>query len=177
MTRLSLIATPYAKAVFEYAKQAGVLADWQLFLNVAANVAQQADAIQFLHNPRFERDQKLSFMQDVIKPQSAEQQNFLHLLSEYQRFDAFPEIAAQYNQMLEDDKKMAKVKITSAFELSDKEREKLIKALGIRLQQAIMPEFVVDQGLMGGCVIQAGDFVIDGSVRSKIQRMKQSLND
>lgn len=177
MTRLSLIAAPYAKAVFEYAKQAGVLADWQSFLNVAASVVQQNDAVKFLHNPRFERDQKLSFMRDVIKPQSTEQNNFLHLLSEYQRFDAFPEIAAQYNQMLEDDKKMVKVKITSAFQLSDIEREKLIKALGIRMQQAVMPEFVVDEHLMGGCVIQAGDFVIDGSVRSKIERMKQSLND
>jgi F-type H+-transporting ATPase subunit delta len=54
-------------------------------------------------------------------------------------------------------------------------QEKLKKSLEIRLQREVVMNFELDKNLLGGAIIRAGDWVVDGSVRSKLEKLKQAV--
>ena len=68
------------------------------------------------------------------------------------------------------------VEVTSAFEMSDEDGNKLSEALKKRLQREISLTATVDHSLIGGIVVRTEDTVIDNSVRGKLDRLAQVLN-
>ena len=75
----------------------------------------------------------------------------------------------------EDYEKIMDVQVVSAIELNDSYQEKLINKLTLRLKRRVSLQCEVDPSLLGGAIVRAGDMVIDGSVRSKLNRLLESL--
>ena len=103
-------------------------------------------------------------------------QNFIRLLAENKRLVLLPEIAALYEILKANQEKSVDVEITTAFEISSDIAEKLANSLRSRLEREINLATKVDQSLLGGAVIRAGDTVIDSSVRGKLTKLAESIN-
>ena len=171
-------ARPYAKALFELALEQQQLTAWSKALSLLAEVAEQAPLKKLYNHPRLSQKCLAELFYDIAKTNittPAEIRNLLLLLAHYQRLQILPTIAVLFEQDRAQLEKTLQISVTSAFPLQTKLRDRLQQVLEIRLQRAIKMEFEIDKKLLGGAIIRAGDLVIDGSVRSKLEKLKQAV--
>jgi len=179
------IARPYARAAFELASDKGDLAAWSQALTAAKSVLADGQAVRFLARPALTDDQKLDFLTDLFKSAGgktsilagAHEQgnNFLRLLLEYGRIAAMPEIAEHFEVLKADIENSVDVTVTSAAPMSAAQQKAVAAALAERFGRAVHLETAVDETLIGGAVIRAGDVVIDGSLRSRLEGLSNAL--
>jgi F-type H+-transporting ATPase subunit delta len=173
---LTTIARPYANAAFEYALKGQALAAWEVMLRSGATMAEQDNVLFLLSSPQISSSQLADLFSDVLaKVLDPEQANFLRLLAENKRLSLLPEIASLFVSYRAEHEKTMNVQVVSAIELSDNYKEKIIEKLNVRLKRRVSLHCEVDPSLLGGAVIRAGDMVIDGSVRGKLNRLFESL--
>jgi F-type H+-transporting ATPase subunit delta len=101
--------------------------------------------------------------------------NFLSTLAQNRRLGVLPEVAAHYEELRAEIENVADVHVTSAVELNDAQREQLSLALRRRLKRQVRLHCAVDAALIGGAVVRAGDFVIDGSLRGRLERFMNAV--
>ena len=86
-----------------------------------------------------------------------------------------PEIAGLYEELRAEAERVVKATVTSATELPAGELDKITVALRKRFGREVEVETAIDESLIGGAVIDAGDVVIDGSLKGKLERMQSAL--
>jgi F-type H+-transporting ATPase subunit delta len=172
------IARPYARAAFSVAlDDASGLASWSHMLNLLSAAVIMAPVRQALDNPRLTTAQEATLLLEIMGEELSEQgKNFVSVLAEYGRITLLPTICELYELMKAHHEKTMDVSLTSAFELSDEDTEKLATALKKRLQRDIHFTAAVDKTLLGGVIIRTEDTVIDNSVRGKLQKLAQVLS-
>ena len=102
--------------------------------------------------------------------------NFLGLLFDNRRLPLLPEIAGLYDELRFEAERVVKARVTSAVALPAGELETIKAALKRRFGRDVEVETAVDAGLIGGAVIDAGDVVIDGSLKGKLGRLETALS-
>ncbi len=170
------LARPYAKAAFEYALQANELAQWSNMLHYAAFIVQNEHIKPLLMHPKVTQAQLAEFilaMGGSVFNQQA--QNFIHFVATQRRVSALPGIFNLYEQYRAEQEQVVTAEVTSAFPLDAQTQAKMTDALAKRLQCKIKLQCEVDNHLLGGAIIKVADFVIDGSVRSKLATMASTL--
>jgi len=184
MADFSTIARPYAKALFDIASVAGTLAEWSAALSAAADVVGDDEARSFLARPDLLAKQRAQFLQSVCSSMddaealaSAEGRNLLRLLAENDRLTALAEISAQFDGLKTQAENKIKVTLVSASEVNSESAEKIQQTLQQRLGRAVELSLEVDAALLGGAIVRAEDMVIDGSVKSRLQRLAETLVD
>lgn len=176
MSAYTTIARPYAKAAFEYAAEKNAIANWGMFFQRLAFIVKDDRVKTLLQDPRVDIKAKLDFLTDLAGADiNQDQKNFLSVLAKYNRLLSMPALAKLYDTFAKTHEGMVDVTVTSAFALNDMEKENLQKALEIRLGKHIAMTLYEDNTLVGGAVIRAGDFVIDGSTRGKLKRLRKLL--
>ncbi len=177
MDNLTTLARPYAVAAFEYALSQDILMPWQLFLQKAAEMAKQKDILKWLTHPFITKSQLLGLFEELLQPYliNLQQNNFLKILAENKRLILFPAIANLFAELKAQHEKIVDVNIISAVPLQENYQQKIAASLTKRLQRQIELTYEVDPSLLGGAIIRAGDLVIDGSVRGKLNRLLDSL--
>jgi F-type H+-transporting ATPase subunit delta len=169
------MARPYARAAFELARDAGQLPAWGDKLAFAAAVAEHPDVRGVIGNPRYGADAlKAIFMPEGESADSAFAA-FVGMLVDNRRLALLPEIAAGYAALRREHERVLKVVVRAAVPLDAPQANAIRTALTKRFDRAIEMETVVDPGVIGGAVIDAGEIVIDGSVRGRLQRLAQAL--
>lgn len=177
MAELTTVARPYAKAAFEYSLEKGCLADWSLMLGYAAAVACDDTMQSVLTKPQLTAEQKAeAFISVCAEKLDDAGKNFIRQLADNHRLEAMPAIYILFEHYLAEQQKSLDVNVTSAYALSDAEVEKLAASLKQRFSREINMQASVDESLIGGVVIRAGDIVIDGSVRGKLAKLTHALN-
>lgn len=170
--QLTTLARPYALAAFENALAHEDLASWGNMLQSAAMIAENPAIAKLFNSPHVAPEQLSDLFCDILsKLLDTEKKNFIHLLAEYQRLEALPEIAELFHKYKADYEKTMDVQLTSAIPLEEEYRQKFTDALTRRLKRKIALECTVDPTLLGGAIIRAGDLVIDGSIRGKLNRL------
>jgi F-type H+-transporting ATPase subunit delta len=101
--------------------------------------------------------------------------NFIRTLAEHDRLPLIPVIAELYEQHKAEHDRSIVVEVESAFELSDDQQKTLATALTKRLDRTVTPHVTINPALIGGVLIRAGDLVIDGSVRGKLDKLAEAL--
>jgi len=101
--------------------------------------------------------------------------DMLKLLVEKSRIALLKKIIEDYEELYYEHKKITKVNVTSAYELSDSEREDLKSSLEDLLKQSVVLYIKIDKSLIGGLFIKAKDIIIDASVKGKLEKMKSNL--
>jgi F-type H+-transporting ATPase subunit delta len=96
-------------------------------------------------------------------------------LLENRRTGVLPEIAEHFEALKAEVENMVDVVVTSANPISDKQKETIGKALRERLGRDVSIETEIDEKLIGGAVIKAGDVVIDGSLRARLEGLANAL--
>ena len=173
MSQALTLARPYARAAFGLARDAGALAAWSDALGFAARVAADPRAATLLGHPRLGRDDAVA----LLAPDGAQAAvvDFLGLLFDNRRLPLLPEIAGLYDELRLESERVVKAKVTSATALPAGELDSIKAALKKRFGREVEVETAVDESLIGGAVIDAGDVVIDGSLRGKLERLRTVL--
>jgi F-type H+-transporting ATPase subunit delta len=85
------------------------------------------------------------------------------------------EISAQFEVFRCEEEKTIDVEVTAAAELDDAQKQRLAESLQKRLGRSVRLHVTLDESLLGGAVVKAGDLVIDGSVRTRLSQLAQSI--
>ena len=174
MAEITTIARPYARAAFSLAREHGRLAQWSSQLGFAALAVSEPAVHAVLGDPRLDAQ---SLVDVLLPPGEADPmfRQFVSVLAEGRRLEVLPEIAGLFDALRAEDEHVVKATITSASALSETELAKLRDALRKRFGREVEVTAAVDASLIGGAVIDAGDVVIDGSLRTKLARLGAAL--
>ena len=176
MAERATIARPYAKAAFEYARDAKALPEWSQGLRAAAEIVADPRVAPLTKSPQWSAADLVSLITDVAGAKlDAAMQNFVRVLAENHRLLLLPEIAAHYEALRSAVENTVDVEVVSAVPLDGAQADKLQRALSTRLKRQVRMRNSVDSTLLGGAVIQAGDLVIDGSLKGRLERLATSL--
>lgn len=176
MAEIATIARPYANAVFELAKERRALDEWSRQLQLAAAVAAQPEIREVIESPATTGAEKSNTLARVCgDDMSREGRQFVQVLARNKRLYLIAEISTQFEALRALEEASLDVEVVSAFELSETERHGLVEALGRRFGREIQLSVRVDETLIGGAVIRAGDTVIDGSVKGKLEKLAETL--
>ena len=177
MAELSTLARPYAKAAFEYALEKGVLAEWSGQLATVAAVAVDEGMSRVLDNPALTSEQQASTLNSVCGDSTGQElKNFITVLSANKRLSLLPEIRRQFELYKAHQEKAVDVEVISAFDLPEATVSRLADALGKKLERQVKVSTSTDNNLLGGVLIRAGDTVIDGSVRGRLNKLAEAMN-
>jgi len=102
-------------------------------------------------------------------------QNFIKVLIVNKRLNVLPEIAVLYNDLRAEAEKTVEAEVISAFPLTDAQQSNLIEGLKKRLGREVSLVSKVDENLLGGAIVRAGDLVIDGSVSGQLSKLETML--
>ena len=177
MAELSTLARPYAKAAFQYAADASDLQGWSDSLAVAAAVASQDTVVKLLSSPSYTATQQaektIEVCGDALNDKS---RSFVQVLAENRRLKLLPQIYQQFEVLKANREKTVEVSVVSASEISTEQQEKLASALSSKLEREVSMQVSIDDSLIGGVVVRAGDTVIDGSIRGRLAKLAEVLN-
>lgn len=175
MSELTTIARPYAKAAFDFAVEKQVVSQWQEMLAFAAEVAKNSD-MQAILTSSLAADKLAELFTNICAEQLDQHgQNLVKVLAENGRLQALPDISDLFDHFKAEFDKEIDVDVTSAVELDDKQQADISASLEKRLARKVKLNCNVDPALVAGVLIKAGDTVIDGSVRSKLNRLADAL--
>ena len=174
---LSTVARPYARAAFSFAlDQDGGLAHWSRMLQLLSAAVNESIVQAALDDPLLTMDDKTSFLFDLMGDDLSDQgRNFIGVLAEYDRLALIATVAEQFEVLKANHEKTLDVSVTSAYEVSEEDQQRLSDALSGKLQRDIHMETDVDESLIGGVLIRAEDTVIDDTVRGRLTRLAQAL--
>ncbi|HTW75426.1 MAG TPA: F0F1 ATP synthase subunit delta [Steroidobacteraceae bacterium] len=192
MAELITIARPYARAAFEAASAARSLAGWSAWLERAAAAVRDPQLEPLLGNPRVPTGELVQLLLAVAQPpakartgkageaggrerEREELHNFLALLAHNRRLTLLPEIAAQYARLRADAERVIDVQVRSARELTSEQAAALSAALERRLGRSVRMQVTIEAALLGGAVVHYGDYVVDGSLRGRLERLAASV--
>jgi F-type H+-transporting ATPase subunit delta len=176
MADKSTIARPYAKAAFEEARDRKRLGPWSQSLQTAATVVSDSRVAALLGNPRVTPEELAALVSDTAGPQLDEAgRNFVRALADNRRLSLLPEISTLFDELKGEAEGIVDVTVTSAAPLDDSQRGKLAAALERRLGRSVRLHCATDPDLIGGAVLRAGDMVIDGSLRGRLERIAYAL--
>lgn len=170
------IARPYAKAVFDLANETGDFESWSAALKQLSTIAQDENFVQLMNDPRVSNQQQVELLGDLAKDSlPANGDNFLQLLVQNDRLSALADIEAQYAGLVAKAQSLISAEVLTAMPLSDEQQAQLKSALETRLNSRVEIKEVVDKSLLGGAIIKAGDLVIDGSAKGRIEKLTTAL--
>jgi len=170
------IARPYAKAAFEYARDANAFAVWSQGLKTSAEIVAEPRLAALTKDPQWSQADLVSVITDVAGAKlNPAMQNFVRVLAENHRLLLLPEISAHFEELRSDVENTVDVEVVSAIALSSAQQDKLAAALSTRLKRKVRMQNSIDASLLGGALVRAGDLVIDGSLKGRLQRLATEL--
>ena len=173
------IARPYAKALFEYALAGKKLVQWSEYLDTLAFAVLDSTASTFITNPATVVSQHSDLLTATVRGANADDsehiKTLVEILADNKRLLILPEIKTLFDALRAEQEKTVTVHVSSCSALSSAQQQQLIDSLGKRLQRQVTLDVTIDKDLIGGAVIHAGDLVIDGSVRGKINKLRTGL--
>jgi F-type H+-transporting ATPase subunit delta len=176
MAEKATIARPYARAAFEHARQHGSFDRWSQVLASASTVVGDGRVAKLLTSPKVKSSDLVGLIADVAGDALDEHsRNFLAMLADNRRLGLLPEIAAMFETLRAEIENVADVHVTSAVQLDDSQRQRLAGALRKRLDREVRLHCAVDPSLIGGAVVRTGDFVIDGSLKARLERLASAM--
>jgi F-type H+-transporting ATPase subunit delta len=182
MADFDTAARPYAKALFELASEEGNLQHWVDSLQVAAVVASDVDMQAMFELPSMRANERCELFLSVISAikdaprMSTEFKNLIALLAQNNRLAALPSIAATFESLKQEAEGKIEVVVRTAQQLSAKQQTAVAKSLAKRLGKDISITTETDESLIAGAIIRAGDMVIDGSARGRLDKLTAVLN-
>ena len=166
------IARPYAIAAYRQARDESQVAEWSAMLELLAAVTRDAQMRALIADPRVDVERLAATVIEVCGDGlSATGRNFVRLLAHNRRLALVEAMRALFTAERTRDEQRTEVRVASAFALDDNQTAAIVDAMGRRLGTAIEVTVEVDESLIGGVVINAGDLVIDASVRGQLYKL------
>ena len=176
MARRDTGARRYAEAAFEVAMRDGTLERWRADLDLTATLVGDQRVLAVLANPAIPIDRRASTLDQLLGDRVSDgARNLIGLLLRRGRIEDVSRVAAQFRRLDDERQGITHAIATSAIELTPDE----VRELTTRLEQStggrIALDVEVDPSLLGGIVVRVGDRLIDGSVRGRLERLRNQL--
>jgi F-type H+-transporting ATPase subunit delta len=176
MSELATLSRPYAAAAFKRAKETHATENWSQSLAFMSAVLKNEDISVVVDNPKVNKQRLSELMLDICREHvNKENENFLKLLVHNNRLILLPYIAKLFEAYKAEDEGYAEVEVFTAYALSKEAKHDLTATLEKTLGKKIHMNVTVDKSLIGGVLVRAGDKVIDGSIRGRLQNMQKAL--
>jgi len=182
MSDFETAARPYSKAIFELASEQKNLQFWSDVLQLSAQVAVDNEMSALITSPSIDSSQLSELFISVLSsvegaPEiSQEVTNMLNLLIENDRLLSLPAIFEGYELLKKEAEGAIEVHVTSARKLTVKQEKAIASKLKQKLGKDITISAEIDQSLIAGAIIKAGDLVIDGSALGRLRKLTTVLN-
>ena len=172
----STLARPYAKAIFEFARDQDQLESMAGRLAFWAAVATDDGMKERLADPSATHERRAELFIKVTGDELDDTgRNIIRLLAENDRLGVLPQIFLQYEEMRGEAEGEIEARVTSAFPLNEAQEASLVEALSRRLDRRVRIVTEIDESLIGGAIIKAGDLVIDGSLRGRVDKLQHAV--
>lgn len=169
-------AQSYAKAVHELCADTKQAAAWSETLAFLAAVARNEDMASYLSDDSRTHEERAEGFLAVVAPDVNDQaKNLVRLLGENTRLPLLPAVAEQFEKIREAAEKRIEAHVVSAKALTESEAVNIKSALSKRLDREVDLVSEVDENLIGGAIIRAGDLVIDGSLHGGLAKLASEL--
>jgi len=175
MSELTTVARPYAKAAFDFAVEANAIETWLEMLSFAAEVSKDATIVGYLSGGASVEQATDIFIKVCGEQLDSNGQNLIKVMAENQRLLVLPQVVSQFSELKAEYEKEIAVDVTSAVKLKVADKKAISAALEKRLARKVKLNCSVDKTVVSGLVIKAGDLVIDGSVRGKLNRLSTTM--
>lgn len=166
-------ARPYSKAAFETAKAANQLPEWSRALKQLSLAVSDSKMQSVLKNPNYtpkQLSELLSTSTDLLPIQ-----NFIKLLAEKKRLALLPSISELFEADVAKEAGYISLTVTSAFVMDDAQRNDTKIKLSKQLNSKCEIEFKVDEKLIGGMLVRSGSWVMDGTIKGTLERLRSAL--
>lgn len=173
MSQNLTLARPYARAAFALAQEGGHAADWSRALAFASRVAADPAVQVLLAHPRLSSSDVVGLL--AVDGADETFIRFLGLLADNRRLPLLADITGLFEQQRAEADHVVKARVTSAAALPDTELATIKAALKKRFGLDVEIETAIDESLIGGAVIDAGDVVIDGSLKGQLAQLQNAL--
>jgi F-type H+-transporting ATPase subunit delta len=177
MSRGTVVARRYAKALFELAQEQGLVTETENQLQaIVESSEKEADIRAFLSAPGITTENKVKALQAAFGGKSsALVLNTISILIERGRQGDFASLLEAYRQVSGNVLGRADALVTSAKPLGEDEQNHLAAKFGTLIGKTVRVENIVDPALLGGLTVRIGDTLYDGSLRGKLDRLSKQL--
>lgn len=176
MSDKNTIARPYARAIFEIAKETQQLPLWEGFLENLELIALNKDFNNLVDNPSFSAALALEVALDCLADTpTKEQENFIGLLLSGKRISIFPEIRGIFELLRKADSGVTTAEVYTPYELSEDETKAIEAEVSRKFGGTCVLKIIISPDLIGGVVIKVGDAVVDFSVKGRLRVFEQQI--
>jgi F-type H+-transporting ATPase subunit delta len=177
MAELSTLARPYAKAAFEFARAQSALEAWSAQLATLAAVSVDEKVHLLLSDPGLTAQQQAAALNEVCGDAIDEQgRNFVVIVASNKRLALLPEILMMFQRYKANQEKTVDVQVFTALPLDESISQQLAQVLRKKLEREVRVDTELDPNLLGGVLVRAGDTVIDGSLRGRLNKLAEAMN-
>jgi F-type H+-transporting ATPase subunit delta len=170
------IAQVYARALFEVAKEHGLLDQVRDDLNQFAQaLSDTRELAVFFFSPYFSTEEKKDGLKRVVTGAEPVFMNFLEALIERHRMPAIFRIRDDYQEMWEDERHLLAVEVTSAIELDKATVSSIGDRIGEQTKRTVELSSHVDPDLLGGIVLRVGNVILDASIRNRLEQLRKQV--
>ncbi|MBD1372131.1 F0F1 ATP synthase subunit delta [Hazenella sp. IB182357] len=170
------VARRYAKALFEVALEKEQLTEIENDLTVANDIlSSTSELTAWLNHPAVEQDVKKDLFAKSFESSNPYVFNLLLLLVERGREDTLNLILTEYKALANHQRGVAEAVVTSAFPLSEDDKKQIVNTFEPKIGKTLSIKEVVNSDLLGGIIVQIGDRLYDGSLKSKLTRFQKDL--
>jgi F-type H+-transporting ATPase subunit delta len=176
MAEAITIARPYANAVFAIANEKSELKAWSELLAVLSQCVSDLKMQSIITSPAVSDEVVITMLADIAgELMNEDARRFLGLLAENNRLLVLADIAVIFEELRAEAEQTMVADVTSARPLTSEQAESISGALKKRFGRDVTLETSVDESLLGGAIIRAGDLIIDGSALGKLNRLGQAI--
>lgn len=174
----TILAKRYAKAIFAVGQEQTKHDEYNETLQGLADLfSETPEVVDALTNPLYPMDVKEQVMTGMVKSMNVDtiMGNFLNLLVQKKRAEILPEIAAYYKTMLDELNNVSHGNVISAVELNDELKTSVQTVLEKLTGKKVELTTEVDPSIIGGIIAKVGDLVLDGSIKTQLAGLKDSI--
>lgn len=175
------LARPYAKAAFEFARDANAFPEWESALALASELLKNHELHEYVQHPLVSKAEAADTVCEMLSKfgnvKSKEIHNFIKTVAYYDRILALPEIFAVFEDYVAQEKEIIRAKASSAVKLTKTQVDQIKSSLKARFGRDVSLEVDVDTSLIGGVKVQVDDWVLDNTIKARLARLSHTLGE
>jgi F-type H+-transporting ATPase subunit delta len=172
MAESQTLARPYAEAVYGLAREQGSVDNWGGQLSTLVSITTESQISDLINNPSAPTGVVAGVVNTVgASVLTDDAKRLVETMAASRRLSALSEVAVQFNALKAEDEGRVQAQVTSAAVMSSEQQQAIKTALDAKWSADVEIDFHVDPSLVGGAIIKARDWVIDGSVASQLKKL------
>ena len=176
MSSLTTLERPSAKAACELAQSEENLPAWDDMLTLASEMVTEKSMAVLLESPHISNEEVVKILTETAGDAfTGRFRGFISVVGASGRLSLLPQVTSLFRKFREEAENRLSVKVVSAVPLTEEQAGRLREALSRRMESEIELDNEIDKNVIGGAVIYAGDQVIDGSLRGRLEKLSTSL--